>query len=112
MAFVLWVFGPDKLAKRLRAWAGRRWHDLQHGVPHDDEGRTTQFIRQYPRHIEVAVVIIAAIVLIALPSLSATAWITAIVVIILAFLFIEYTCTAPWMMSLAARLRRKDKASA
>lgn len=112
VAFVLWVFGPDKLAKRLRAWTARRWHDLQHGVPHDDEGRTTQFIRQYPRHIEVAVVIIAAIVLIALPSLSATAWITAIVVIILAFLFIEYTCTAPWMMSLAARLRRKDKASA
>ena len=52
------------------------------------------------------------IVLIALPSLSATAWITALVVLVLWFLFIEYTRTAQWMVDLAARMRRKDKASA
>ena len=112
VAFVLWIFGPDKLALRLRAWIGCRWRDLQAGVPADDEDRVTTFIREYPRHLEVAVLIIAAIVLIALPSLSATAWIVAIVAILLWFLFVEYTRTAPWLVSFARRLRRKDEASA
>ena len=112
IAFVLWIFGPDKLAKRLRAWTARRWHDLQAGVSHDDEGRVTQFIRQYPRHLEIGMLAVVIIVLIALPSLSATAWITALVVLVLWFLFIEYTRTAQWMVDLAARMRRKDKASA
>ena len=112
IAFVLWVFGPDRLAKRLRAWAGRRWKDLQAGVPHDGEGRITQFVRQYPRHLEVAMLAIVAIVLIALPGITTTAWITALVVIVVWFLFVEYTRTARWMVSLAARMRRKDTASA
>lgn len=112
VAVALWIFGPDKLAVRVRAWIGRRWRDLQAGVPADDEGRVTAFIREYPRHLEVAVLIIAAIVLIALPSLSATAWIVSLVVVVVWFLFVEYTRTAPWLVSLARRLRRKDEASA
>jgi hypothetical protein len=112
VAFVLWVFGPDKLAKRLRAWAARRWHDLQAGVPADEEGKVTTFIRQYPRHLEIAMLAVVVIVLIALPSVTATAWIVALVVIVVWFLFVEYTRTARWMVSLAARMRRKDEASA
>lgn len=112
VAVALWIFGPDKLAVRLRAWIRRRWRDLQAGVPADDEGRVTAFIREYPRHLEVAVLIIAAIVLIALPSLSATAWVVSLVVVVAWFLFIEYTRTAAWLVSFARRLRRKDEASA
>ena len=95
------VEGPTNAQARVRLF----------GRP-ESEGRVTQFIRQYPRHLEVAMVIIVAIVLIALPSLSATAWITALVVIVVWCLIVEYTCTAPWMVSLANRLRRKDKATA
>ena len=110
-----WTAAPSADMTLLRCnpfYFGRRWRDLQAGVPADDEGRVTTFIREYPRHLEVAVLIIAAIVLIALPSLSATAWIVSLVVVVVWFLFVEYTRTAAWLVSFARRLRRKDEASA
>ena len=111
VAFVLWVFGPDQLAKRLRAWVAARWHELQAGTQRPDPGRVTTFIRQYPFHLEIGGVVLVALVLLLIASVSATAWITALVVVALWCLFIEYTRTAPWLVALADRLRRKDEAA-
>lgn len=112
VAFVLWVFGPDHLARRLRAWVKLGWHDLQAGVQRPDPGRVTTFIRQYPFHLEVAGLVVVALVLVVMSSVTVTTWVTALVVLALWCLFIEYTRTAPWLVDVASRLRRnKDEAA-
>ncbi len=108
VAAVLWFFGPDHLAKRSRAWVTRRWHDLQTGTP-GSEGRVTEFMRQYHRHLEVGGLALVLTALIALPT-TTTAWVAALVTVIGWFLFVEYTRTAQWMVVLTARMRRKDSA--
>ncbi len=108
VAAVLWFFGPDHLAKRSRVWVARRWHDLQTDTP-GSEGRVTEFMRQYHRHLEVGGLALVLTALIALPT-TTTAWVAALVTVIGWFLFVEYTRTAQWMVVLTARMRRKDSA--
>ena len=111
IAFVLWVFGPDNLAVKLRAWFGRRWRDLLVGKP-SPAGRVTQFARQFGRHLEVGGVVLAAIVMIAIPSVTLSTWLLAIIALVIWFVLIELARTAGWLSAIARRLSKQPAATA
>jgi len=111
VAGILWLFGPDRLAKRSRSWIARRSKDLATGAQSGD-GRVTTFAREYARHLEIAGVAVIALVLIIFTSLGTTAWVVGLVLAVLWFLALEFTRSAPWMTSLIGRLRGKGKAAA
>ncbi len=100
---VLWIPGPGRAARHARTWTAARWRDLRAGVP-AEAGRVTTQARAYRRYLEIAGVVIAAIVPIALPSVVIATWILALVTVIAWFLLIEYTACAPWMQAVANRI--------
>ena len=111
VAGILWLLGPDRLAKRSRSWIARRSKDLANGAQSGD-GRVTTFAREYARHLEIAGIAVIALVLIIFTSLGTTAWVVGLVLAVLWFLALEFTRSAPWMTSLIGRLRGKGKAAA
>lgn len=106
----LWLAGPDATARKARGWVGARGRDITAGTP-SQAGATTTFVRRHRHHLEIGGLVIAAIVLIAIPSADATAWILALIALVVWFLAIEYTSTASWMTSLARRGRDRDTGS-
>ena len=105
----LWLLGPDKPARYARAWMADRARDLRSGDPRL-AGRVTEFARQRRAPLEIGGAVLAAIVLLLVPSLSWGSWTLAIVALAVWLLLIEYASCAGWMQSIArwiSGLRKK-----
>jgi len=105
----LWLLGPDKPARYARAWLADRARDLRSGDPRP-AGRVTEFARQRRAPLEIGGAVLAAIVLLLVPSLSWGSWTLAIVALAVWLLLIEYASCAGWMQAIArwiSGLRKK-----
>ena len=86
-----------------------RARDLRSGDPRP-AGRVTEFARQRRAPLEIGGAVLAAIVLLLVPSLSWGSWTLAIVALAVWLLLIEYASCAGWMQSIArwiSGLRKK-----
>ena len=100
IGFILWMFGPDKPARRTRQWFRDRWADLLAGSPRD-ASRVTEFARTYRAHLEIAGAVLMIIVLLLVPSISVGTWILALLALAIWALLIELAACAGWLQAVA-----------
>ena len=109
----LWLLGPDKPARYARAWLADRARDLRSGERRA-AGRVTEFARQRRAPLEIGGAVLAALVLLLVPSLSWGSWTLAIIALGVWLLLIEYASCAGWMQAIArwiSDLRKKPSTS-
>ncbi len=109
----LWLLGPDKPARYARAWLADRARDLRSGERRA-AGRVTEFARQRRAPLEIGGAVLAALVLLLVPSLSWGSWTLAIIALGVWLLLIEYASCAGWMQAIArwiSDLRKRPSTS-
>lgn len=101
---ILWLLGPDHLARRARAWMAARWRDLDAGS-RSPAGRVTDVARRWRFHLEVGGLALAAIILVIMPDVTTSTWILALVALVIWGLLIEYANCAGWIVAGVRRVR-------